>query len=43
MTLDSWRGEIALVNEHCARFGDRLPEALRDRLSSLDNRLAEKS
>jgi phosphoenolpyruvate carboxykinase (GTP) len=38
---DAWRDEVTLIEEHYARFGDRLPEALRDQLRALDKRLAD--
>ena len=37
---DAWRSEVELIEEHYARFGDRLPAALRDQLLALDKRLA---
>ena len=37
--LDAWRHELGLIDEHYARFGDRLPDALRDQLHTLDKRL----
>lgn len=39
--LDSqgWQGEIELIREHYARFGDRLPEKLRKELESLNDSL----
>ena len=36
---DAWRHEVGLIEEHYARFGDRLPDALRDQLHALDKRL----
>ncbi|MEA3018833.1 MAG: phosphoenolpyruvate carboxykinase [Actinomycetota bacterium] len=37
-----WRDELPLIEAHLATFGDRLPRALKDELSSLEKRLAEK-
>ena len=37
--LDAWRHEVELIEEHYARFGDRLPDTLRDELVALDKRL----
>ena len=37
--LDEWRAECRSTEEHFARFGDRLPEALRAELGSLAERL----
>ncbi|MBK9178959.1 MAG: phosphoenolpyruvate carboxykinase (GTP) [Acidimicrobiales bacterium] len=39
LELDGWREEIALVEEHFANFGDRLPAELRDQLDQLAKRL----
>jgi len=38
--VSSWRDEVVLIEEHYARFGDRLPPELRDQLLALDKRLA---
>ncbi|HVA06911.1 MAG TPA: phosphoenolpyruvate carboxykinase (GTP), partial [Acidimicrobiales bacterium] len=38
-----WRDEVPLIEEHFSRFGDRLPEELRDQLLALDKRLAAES
>ena len=35
-----WRAEVPLIQEHFDRFGDHLPEALRDELTALEKRLA---
>jgi phosphoenolpyruvate carboxykinase (GTP) len=37
---DEWRDEVALIEAHFARFGDRLPAGLRDELHGLEARLA---
>jgi phosphoenolpyruvate carboxykinase (GTP) len=34
-----WKAELPQVEEHFARFGDHLPQQLRDRLSDLERRL----
>ncbi|MEP6893364.1 MAG: phosphoenolpyruvate carboxykinase (GTP), partial [Gaiellaceae bacterium] len=38
---DEWRAELPLIEEHYAKFGDRLPTALHDELDALAKRLAE--
>ncbi|MHB1912507.1 MAG: phosphoenolpyruvate carboxykinase domain-containing protein, partial [Acidimicrobiales bacterium] len=35
-----WRAEVPLIQKHFERFGDRLPDALRDELTALEKRLA---
>ena len=37
---EEWRAEVPLVAEHFDRLGDRLPEALREELARLEERLA---
>jgi len=37
--LDEWRQEIPDIETHFARFGNRLPEALREELDALEQRL----
>jgi len=37
---DAWRAELPTIREHFARFGDRLPAALRGQLDGLEARLA---
>ena len=37
--VDEWANEAALIGQHFARFGDRLPNALRDELRRLVERL----
>jgi phosphoenolpyruvate carboxykinase (GTP) len=37
---EAWRGEVALVEDHFAFIGERLPAAMRDELASLEKRLA---
>jgi phosphoenolpyruvate carboxykinase (GTP) len=36
-----WRLELPGMQQHFARFGGRLPQQLRDQLSSLEDRLGE--
>jgi phosphoenolpyruvate carboxykinase (GTP) len=35
-----WRDELPLIEEHYGKFGDRLPQALKDELENLEKRLA---
>jgi len=35
-----WRAEVPSIREHYANLGERVPQALRDQLSALENRLA---
>ena len=35
-----WRAEVPLIQEHFDRFGEHLPEPLRDELTALEKRLA---
>ncbi len=37
---ESWQQEIALIREHFATFGDRLPNELADQLDSLEARMS---
>jgi phosphoenolpyruvate carboxykinase (GTP) len=41
LTVDpeEWRTELPAIHQHFARFGDRLPEALRAQLDDLERRL----
>ena len=39
---EEWLNEIALIREHYARFGEKLPKALSDELDALETRLQEK-
>ena len=34
-----WKDEIPSIEEHFAKFGDKLPEGLRDELHALEKRL----
>jgi len=36
-----WRAEVPFIQEHFDRFGDRLPDALRDELTALEKRLSD--
>ncbi len=36
---EDWRAEVPLIQEHYSRFGDRLPQELRDELEALAKRL----
>jgi phosphoenolpyruvate carboxykinase (GTP) len=38
--VETWREEAALIGDHYATFGDRLPAQLRDELDSLNRRLS---
>ena len=40
--VEEWLNEIALIREHYARFGEKLPEALSDELAALEARLRQK-
>jgi phosphoenolpyruvate carboxykinase (GTP) len=37
---DEWRRELPTIREHFDAFGDRLPEALREELAALEQRLS---
>jgi phosphoenolpyruvate carboxykinase (GTP) len=37
--VDEWRAEIPSIEEHYSEIGDRLPQALRDELTTLEKRL----
>ena len=36
-----WKEEIPSIEEHFAKFGDKLPKGLREELDALRNRLNE--
>ena len=36
---EEWKAELPLIHEHFATFGDRLPQALREQLAALEQRL----
>ena len=38
--VEGWRAAVPEIEQHYARFGEHLPEQLRDELSSLEKRLA---
>ena len=38
---EEWRAELPDIEEHYARFGDRIPQELRDQLRGLEKRLSE--
>jgi len=44
LTVDTeaWRAELPLIETHYDKFGDRLPQALRDELEALAKRLADR-
>ena len=37
---EGWRKELEMIEEHYAKFGDKLPAALKDQLAALKARLA---
>ncbi len=37
--VDGWLAEIPLIQEHFAKFGDRLPQGMKDELNKLEERL----
>jgi phosphoenolpyruvate carboxykinase (GTP) len=39
--VEGWLAELPTIEEHYARFGDRLPQGLRDELAKLERRLRE--
>jgi len=44
LTVDTeaWRAELPSIETHYERFGDRLPQTLRDELEALAKRLADR-
>ncbi|MBO7327602.1 MAG: phosphoenolpyruvate carboxykinase (GTP), partial [Lentisphaeria bacterium] len=38
--VDGWKNELAMIKEHYAKFGDRLPQELLKQLEALEARLA---
>jgi len=38
--VEEWRREVPSIEEHYARLGERLPDALRDELAGLEKRLS---
>jgi len=39
--IEGWKSELPSIEEHFAKFGDKLPQGLRDELESLRSRLDE--
>ena len=39
--VEGWLSELSAIEEHYARFGDRLPQALKDELAALKSRLED--
>lgn len=39
VNIDGWLAEVPLIREHYEKFGDRLPQGLRDELAGLEARL----
>jgi phosphoenolpyruvate carboxykinase (GTP) len=39
--IDGWRNEVPLIEEYYSKFGDRVPQGIRDELKSLEKRLAD--
>ena len=39
VNAEDWKGEIPLIKEHYATFGERLPQGLKDELAALEKRL----
>jgi phosphoenolpyruvate carboxykinase (GTP) len=37
---EEWRAEVPMIEEFYAKFGDHIPQALRDELAALEKRLA---
>ena len=37
--VSRWKDEAALIREHLASFGDRLPDELREQVDRLEERL----
>ena len=36
---DEWRAEVPLIREHFAKFGDKLPDQLKQAVDQLEKRL----
>ena len=36
---EEWKKQIPLIREHLAKFGDKLPEGLKDEIDALEKRL----
>ena len=39
--VDGWKAQLPQIHAHFAKFGDTLPQALRDELAALEQRLSE--
>ncbi|HEU5452705.1 MAG TPA: phosphoenolpyruvate carboxykinase (GTP) [Terriglobales bacterium] len=39
--VEGWLAEVPLIRDHFAKFGDRLPQGLRDEVNNLEKRLTE--
>jgi phosphoenolpyruvate carboxykinase (GTP) len=39
--LDAWTAELPMIQEHYAKFGDGLPQGLREELAGLEDRLGK--
>jgi phosphoenolpyruvate carboxykinase (GTP) len=37
---EGWKAELPMIREHFAKFGDNLPNALKEQLSALERRLS---
>ena len=40
LSVAGWKNELAMIKEHYAKFGDRLPQELVKQLEALEARLA---
>ena len=40
MDVEGWKKELAMIKEHYAKFGSRLPQVLSKQLEALEARLA---
>ncbi len=39
--VDGWKAEVPLIREHFSKFGDHLPQGMRDEVNKLEKRLNE--
>ena len=39
--VEGWLAEVPLIRDHFAKFGDRLPQGLRDEINNLEKRLTD--
>jgi phosphoenolpyruvate carboxykinase (GTP) len=37
--VDGWLAEVPLIREHFAKFGDHLPQGMKDEVNKLEERL----